>query len=211
MANNTNGAGNITEIVCSITPLTEKSWFDYAIEVLPSITTILIILVTYQSISRRIHQLKNEKIAEKDIEKLYEASHYFYNYLDSAGLFFSMINKKSIRIKDGRGTEIETFSKKLELGNNTLFESFSDLKKSLLIFKTLEANDLVKNIEKLHEFIIDNRKSQILLMEAYDENQDFTTIEEIANNYEQLRLTIEIMSENCIREIIQVKKSLTTK
>jgi hypothetical protein len=201
-------SGDIQELINTITPLFERTWIDYAIQILPSVTTIIIIVVTYQSIARRIRNLKNEKVVEKDIEKLYEASHYLYEYLDMTGLFFSMLNKQAIRVRENRDIEGEHFKGKVQFGSDGLFEAFSKLKKSILIFKTLEADRLVEHIEKIHRFVLKNRKEQLLLIEDYNKNNDFDTISKIVNNYNQLKLTIEIMSQNCIREIISVKKEL---
>lgn len=209
MKNTISYTGEITELASAIALITEKSWIDYAIQILPSITTIVVIIITYQSISRRIQQLKNEKIVEKDIDKLYEASEYLYDYLDMAGLFFSMMNKQSIRIKEGRDITGEHFKDKVTLGSDGLFDKFSDLKRSMLIFKTLEAHNVVKDIEKIHSLVLTNRKQQLTSIETFNKSGDFNEIEYLVTDYQALKLNLEIMSQNCIRDIIEYKKKIS--
>lgn len=98
-----------------ITEITEKSMFDYISVFAPTLITLIIAFFTYNSFSKRILKLKSEKIIEKDIEKLYEASQYISEYSDAAGLFFSMMDKKSIRLIEQRETEKNTLIQNLKM------------------------------------------------------------------------------------------------
>lgn len=92
--------------------------FDYVSIVLSSVVTLVAVGMSYLFFRKHAVQVTNEKIIEKDVEKLYEAVDCIFRYSDSVGLFLSLKTKRYNQIIDGVSATTD-FAEKIKKAQET--------------------------------------------------------------------------------------------
>lgn len=185
--------------------ITNKGVLDYILPLAPIALAALTVFLGYKSLHTKIKELKNEQITLKDIEKLYESANAFFTYIDAAGLFFSLVDKRAKRTIKGK-THTGEFESNYKHAENDFFPKISKIKEAIFILKTLENNELALELEILNKFIIENRRNQKLIL---DNENNIEELKEISNNYKNLRKEINSKVESCTLGFIEAKKAMS--
>ncbi|EGR0582382.1 hypothetical protein FG079_18025 [Vibrio cholerae] len=102
---------------------TEKSIFDYVTLVVSSAVTLLAVGMSYFFFKNHSNQVTNEKVIEKEVEKLYEAVDCLFEFCNSVDLYLSMKEKSLLRLKQDEAID-GSFKIKVDEATDGVFASF---------------------------------------------------------------------------------------
>ena len=188
-----------------ISSIVDKGFWDYAIPLVSIIVAGISIFLAHKTFNAKLSEVKGEQIMLKDIDKIYEAAHALFLYSDSAGLFFSMMNIKSKRIKTSTPDD-EAFPVQFKKADENYFNNISKIHEAIFIFKTLGNIGIANKLEELHKYVISNRKRQMEIIRNYN-GSNSSPLDEITVNYESLINDFSSKRDSCLSEISSFKKS----
>lgn len=189
--------------------LTNKTWIDYIPIILSSAAPLLAVGMSYYFFNKQSVHVMNEKIIEKEVEKLYEAADSFFDYSDSINLFFSMMEKR-LSIAKSQGSMPEIFVKQCEDATNAVFDQFKSVHKAAFLLRTLDEEATAEEIERFINETVDLRKS-VLDISRWQEGK--TLKEELGadifqQNLSQKREYFKGERNKCLEKIAECKKRI---
>jgi|WetSurMetagenome_2_1015567.scaffolds.fasta_scaffold05049_8 hypothetical protein len=180
---------------------TAKGIFDYFSMALP----IIAVLVTYLIFKKHAVQIINEKVIEKEVEKLYEAVDGFFEYSDAVGLSFSMYEKKIGIILGGKSID-STFDEKFKSATNAVYDNFRQVQKSSFLLRALGEIEVAMKIDSYWEQTVLLRKALLALMKTYEENNDLVALKDFTLDFSTKIEALNDLKNDCLADIALCKK-----
>lgn len=181
---------------------TAKGFFDYISIALPLVA----VLVTYFIFKKHAVQIINEKVIEKEVEKLYEAVECFFDYSDAVGLYFSMYEKKIGIILGGQNID-STFNDKLVIATDAVYDNFRQVKKSSFLLRALGEKGVAIKIDSYWEQTVHIRKALFFLMKKYEENKNIAPLKDFTLDFSAKISALNDIKNDCLDDIAQCKKN----
>ncbi|BBB31495.1 hypothetical protein [Neptunomonas japonica] len=178
----------------------EKGLFDIVTVAAPSVVALFAVWVSYLTVKRHSVHVTNEKVIEKDVEKLYEAADCFFEYSDAVGLFFSMQEKRFRRVI-ALDPDDEGFAHKVNEATGAVYSNFSKIHKTSFLLKALGQKEVADLVDAYRSQSIILRKSVYELSQAPSEE----AIKSFLVNIAAERSNLEAMKNECLEEIAACK------
>lgn len=191
---------SLEEIKDLITIATSHDAFDIWSLILTSAVPLAAIILSYISFSRHTHQITQEKLIEKDVEKLYEAVDYFFEYSDIANLYFSLQIKNINSILTGKHLE-HSFDAKLESSSEEFFGKIQKIRLSSFLFRALGKEEISEEIDAYREKTINLRKIIFDELIEFHHNKDTARLSIFNKTLETKRKSFETVRNNCLKNI----------
>lgn len=188
---------------------TTHSAFDYLSIVLSSVVTLLAVGMSYFFFKKHAVQVTNEKVIEKDVEKLYEAVDCIFRYSDSVGLYLSLKEKQYAWIVDGQAIRLTTdFLDKVEKAQETMYVQFSCIHKASFILRALGENETSHLIDSYREGSVALRKEFYSLDSELGQNGNIAPIVAFLEHFESRRKKLYEGLNKCLEEVVECKKRI---
>lgn len=136
---------------------TEKSLFDFVALVVSSLVTLLAVGMSYFFFKNHASQVTNEKVIEKEVEKLYEAVDCLFEFCNSTDLYFSMKEKSLLKMKNGEAID-GGFKNKVDDATDDVFAKFRYVHKAAFITRALGEFNTSSKIDIYRSEVIQLRK-----------------------------------------------------
>jgi hypothetical protein len=136
---------------------TRKDPFDYIALVVSSAVTLLAVGMSYFFFKNHSSQVTNEKVIEKEVEKLYEAVDCLFEFCNSVNLYFSMKEKSLLRLKCCETIE-GGFKDKVDEATDGVFASFKHAHKAAFILRALGEIETSSLVDIYRSDVIQLRK-----------------------------------------------------
>ncbi|MCP1265553.1 hypothetical protein ACSZN3_06115 [Aeromonas hydrophila] len=136
---------------------TKKEVFDYISLFISSAVTLLAVGMSYFFFKKHSSQVTNEKVIEKEVEKLYEAVDCLFEFCNAIDLYLSMKEKSLLRLKQGEAID-GSFKEKVEKATDDVFESFKHVHKAAFILRALGEHNTSSKIDVYRSDAIQLRK-----------------------------------------------------
>lgn len=181
---------------------TAKGFVDYVSMALPLVA----VVVTYFIFKKHAVKIINEKVIEKEVEKLYEAVDCFFDYSDAASLSFSMHEKKIGIVLGGKNID-STFDDKFKDATDAVYDNFRQVKKSSFLLRALGEEKVAIKIDSYWEQTVLLRKALLVLMKAYEENKDLAPLKDFTLDFRTKINALNDIKNDCLVDIAECKKN----
>lgn len=184
---------------------TDKGTFDYYSIGVSSLVTLIAVGMSYFFFSKHAVQVINEKVIEKEVEKLYEAVDSFFKFSDAAGLSFSL-HEKMFGMLVAKKTPPDDFMDKFDAALNGVFDNIREIRKASFLLRALGENDVAIEIDTYREEAIKLRKELHFLMEEYKNTQDIEPLNIFLQNLRPRMNALDNKQMVCLDNIAKCKK-----
>lgn len=200
---------NITyeQLLLLIEEATSKSVFDYMSLIISSTVTLLAVGMSYFFFKNHALQVTNEKIIEKEVEKLYEAVDCLFEFCNAIELYFSMKEKSLNRIN--KGEEIEgSFKVKVVAATDGVYSTLTHVHKASFILRALGELDTASKIDSYRSDAIQLRK-EIYAAELNIASSDGTKkLQKLLDEYASRVSELNKQKDLCLNAVAQCKKNI---
>ncbi|ELB2751222.1 hypothetical protein QNF12_004115 [Vibrio alginolyticus] len=160
-----------------------KSWVDFIPIWISSSAPLLAVILSFFYFNKQHVQSAKAKIAEKDVERLYEAADLFFEYADSLDLFFAMTEIKFGFLNQHKGVPESIDNKAIDAAE-AVYGKFRCIHKSEFLLRSLGEENMAKEVESYREETIEFRKKVIDISkwksgEDYPSNLDDRLLKEL--------------------------------
>jgi hypothetical protein len=202
---------SVNTIVQQIKVSSAKNWFDYVPILLSSSAPLIAVLFSYIFFSKQHTQSAKAKVAEKDIDRLYEAADLFFEYADSIGLFFSMTEIKS-NILNEKKIVPESVNDKTLKATDEVYENFKCIHKAEFLLLSLGETDVAMKVGKYRTETIKFRK-EIIELAKWDSSKDYpdNLSHDLSNKIKAQRVKFNSEKNDCLASIAACKLRLKIK
>jgi hypothetical protein len=183
---------------------TKKDFFDYISILIPLIA----VWMTYLIFQKHYLQIINEKVIEKDVEKLYEAVDCFFDFSDAVGLFFSMYEKKIGIILSAKNIDA-TFEEKLQCAKDDFYLNLRKVNKAIFLLRALGRRDEAVQVDSYRKGVVLIRKELLALMAKYEEDKDPLPLTKFIMNFSERVSKLNNDKDSCLDGIANCKNKLT--
>ncbi|QNF21624.1 hypothetical protein FT688_20710 [Aeromonas hydrophila] len=200
---------NITyvQLLRLIEEATAKSFFDYISLIISSTVTLLAVGMSYFFFKNHARQVTNEKIIEKEVEKLYEAVDCLFEFCNAIELYFSMKEKSLNRIKKGEKIE-GSFKEKVEAATDGVYSTLTNVHKASFILRALGELNTASKIDIYRSNVIQLRK-EIYDVELNISSSDGTKkLQELLDEYASRVSALHQQKDQCLNAVAQCKKNI---
>ncbi|HFQ5096796.1 TPA: hypothetical protein ACGUU3_000010 [Vibrio vulnificus] len=186
---------------------TEKSIFDYITLVVSSAVTLLAVGMSYFFFKNHSNQVTNEKVIEKEVEKLYEAVDCLFEFCNSVDLYLSMKEKSLLRLKQDEAID-GSFKIKVDEATDGVFASFKHAHKAAFILRALGELDTSSLIDVYRSDAIQLRK-EIYIAELNISKADGKQhLENLLSSYASRVSALNKQKDQCLDAVAQCKKRI---
>lgn len=189
---------------------TTHSAFDYLSIILSSVVTLLAVGMSYFFFKKHAVQVTNEKVIEKDVEKLYEAVDCIFRYSDSVGLYLSLKKKQYLQIVDGQSERLaKDFLDKVVKAQEAMYAQFSCIHKASFILRALGEKETSLLIDSYREGSVALRKQFYSLDAELGRNKDAAPIAAfLEQEFESKKEKLNEDLDKCLEEVVECKKRI---
>ncbi|HAS6741142.1 TPA: hypothetical protein GRI37_22855 [Vibrio parahaemolyticus] len=195
------------QLLLLVEKATEKSFFDYITLVVSSAVTLLAVGMSYFFFKNHSNQVTNEKVIEKEVEKLYEAVDCLFEFCNAVDLYLSMKEKSLSRLQKGEVID-GSFKTKVDEATDGVFARFKYAHKASFILRALGEREVSSKIDVYRSDAIQLRK-EIYLIELNISNTD--GIEQLENFLVTYASRVSVLSkqkDQCLDAVAQCKKRI---
>ncbi len=195
------------QLLLLIEKATEKSFFDYITLVVSSAVTLLAVGMSYFFFKNHSNQVTNEKVIEKEVEKLYEAVDCLFEFCNAVDLYLSMKEKSLSRLQKGETID-GSFKTKVDEATDGVFASFRHAHKASFILRALGEREVSSKIDIYRSDAIQLRK-EIYLIELNISNIDgIERLEAFLVTYASRVSILSKQKDQCLDAVAQCKKRI---
>lgn len=184
----------------AIAQLSDKGFYDYFTIIVPSLLTIAVIIQSIYFFKKSNEQHSRQFIAEKELERVYEATDCFFKFCDSSGLYFSLEKYKHRRLSEALSIDTD-FAQKISQANIDVTLSFTHIKRAIFILHSLGFSDLARDLAKYENSVINLRRNIIEFETKGTFESNSITHAEIA---ELLELVCDVYDETKVSLLVQI-------
>lgn len=185
---------------------TATSTVTYALLISPTLISILALLLNYVIFRRHSNQYTTERIIEKEVEKLYQAVDCFFEYADTANLFFSMQEKNLENRAEGKEKySSDGFKEKLKKATEDFHEKIHQIQKAIFLLQALGENQISTQIKTYREKTITLRKSIFEILQELETKCNPAKAEQFRNTLLTEKSQLEKLKDDCLNEIAHSK------
>lgn len=186
---------------------TSKDIYDWASLLIPNTITMFTVWISYFYFNKQAKQVMLERVVEKEVEKLYEATDSFFKYSDAVSLFFSMSFKEIERIIEDKEMEA-TFQDKLNKSSDTVYSLFTEIHKASFLIRALGQTNVSQLIDNYREDTIKYRKEIYKVMANYNNDKNKQLLKEFYSNHVNKKHDLESLKILCLDEIAKCKSKI---
>ena len=186
---------------------TDKTTLEMAILFLPSVFTLFTLLMSYFIYKKHAVQITNEKVIEKDVEKLYEAVDEFFEYSDSIRLYFSMKEKQYKQILDKVSYE-DGFKDKVVFASNDVYGKFSKAHRSSFLMRALGEISAAEMLDAYIAQTVNFRKDIFSFDLNNKKDRLVDDVPELLKRFSKEKQILNNSRNQCLQEIVCCKKRL---
>ncbi|GHX87152.1 hypothetical protein [Vibrio cholerae] len=186
---------------------TKKSFFDYIALVVSSAVTLLAVGMSYFFFKNHSNQITNEKVIEKEVEKLYEAVDCLFEFCNSVDLYLSMKEKSLQRLQKGEAIE-GNFKTKVDEATDGVFASFKHAHKASFILRALGELEVSSKIDIYRSDAIQLRKEIYLVELNVSNSEGLEQLNTLLSNYAVRVSTLSKQKDQCLDALAQCKKRM---
>ena len=195
------------QLLLLVAKATEKSYFDYITLVVSSAVTLLAVGMSYFFFKNHSNQVTNEKVIEKEVEKLYEAVDCLFEFCNAADLYFSMKEKSLSRLQKSEAID-GSFKVKVDEATDGVFESFKHAHKASFILRALGEREVSSKIDIYRSDATQLRK-EIYAVELNISNSDgVEQLENLLTTYASRVSALSKQKDQCLDAVAQCKKRI---
>ncbi|WP_117235760.1 hypothetical protein [Vibrio maerlii] len=148
-----------------------KSWLDFVPIWIASAAPLLAVFLSFYYFKKQHVQNAKNRIAEKDVARLYEAADSFFVYADALDLFFSMTTVKFEYLSENKGVP-ESIDSKAVNAAEAVYSKFEYIHKSEFLLRSLDKEKLAQEVVAYRKATIKLRK-QVVDIAKWKSGQDY--------------------------------------
>ncbi|USD52378.1 hypothetical protein J4N37_24905 [Vibrio sp. SCSIO 43153] len=193
----------------AIAQLSDKGFYDYFTVVVPSLLTIAVIIQSIYFFKKTNQQHSKQFVAEKELERVYEAIDCFFRFCDSSGLYFSLEKYKHRRLSE-KSIIDESFANKITKANLEVTSSFTYIKRAVFILHSLGFSDLAHHLTRYESSVINLRRNIIefeknATFEGYPITHDGLAdlLETVCDIYDEIRISLLVEIHGCQEKLLK--------
>lgn len=186
---------------------TSHDWFDILSLVITNLITIIAVGSSIFIFNRHAVQVSTERVIEKEVEKLYEASDCLFTFSDAANLYFSMSKYNIDRIIENKSMDND-FPDKLKQSSDDIYQKISSVKKSEFLLKSIGANGAADFIKTYNTDTIELRTQIYKTMNKFNTNNSIQDLETFLPFLKSEIERLNILRDECLVEIAKSKANL---
>lgn len=186
---------------------TEKSYFDYIALVVSSVVTLIAVGMSYFFFKNHSNQVTNEKVIEKEVDKLYEAVDCLFEFCNAVDLYFSMKEKSLSRLHKGEAID-SSFEKKVDEATDGVFVSFRHAHKASFILRALGEREVSSKIDIYRSNAIQLRKEIYLIELNISKTDGIKQLETFLVTYASRVSVLSKQKDECLDAVAQCKKRI---
>ncbi len=196
-----------TEIEKLIEIVTDKGVFDYVSLIVSSLVTLIAVGMSYFFFKNHSKQITNEKVIEKEVEKLYEAVDCLFEFCNAVDLYLSMKEKSLERLKSGKSID-GSFKDKVDAATDGVFSNFRNAHKASFILRALGELETSSKVDMYRSDAIQLRK-EIYIVELNIMKPDgITELNKMLKNYAIRTSQLNKQKDECLDAVAQCKKRI---
>lgn len=186
---------------------TGKGTFDYLSIVLSSVVTLIAVGMSYFFFQNHAKQVTNEKVIEKEVEKLYEAVDCLFEFSNAADLYLSMKEKSLNRRISGIPIDGD-FKDKVENATEEVFKNFRHVHKSSFILRALGESEASAKVDMYRSCMISFRKDIYKIEMNADKNGVTQELHDFMSSYGTRKSKLDKERDKCLDAVAECKKGI---
>ena len=186
---------------------TEKSVFDYVTLLVSSVVTLLAVGMSYFFFKNHSNQVTNEKVIEKEVEKLYEAVDCLFEFCNSVNLYLSMKEKSLLRLQNDEVID-GSFKIKVDDATDGVFTSFKHAHKTAFILRALGELDTSLKVDTYRSDATQLRREIYLAELNISKPGGREQLESLLANYTNRVIALNEQKEACLDAVAMCKKRI---
>ncbi|EKF9851381.1 hypothetical protein O1D29_000796 [Vibrio cholerae] len=195
------------QILKLVETATKKSDFDYVTLAVSSAVTLLAVGMSYFFFKNHSNQVTNEKVIEKDVEKLYEAVDCLFEFCNSVALYFSMKEKSLLKLKLGESID-GSFKIKVDEATDGVYASFKHARKASFILRALGELDTSSLVDVYRSDVIQLRKEIYRVELNVSKPDGIQDLENFLSSYADRVNALRKQEDQCLDAVAQCKKRI---
>lgn len=197
----------ITVIKALLEETFQAGFYEYFSLTVSSVVTLVAVGMSYFFFKNHARQVKNEKVIEKEVEKLYEAVDSLFIFTNASDRFFSMKRRYYLRLLEGNELADGLLTKTQQATDN-VYDNFPHAHKAAFILRALGETDVSELVEKYRRDMVEARTRIIEAEEAYDQSEDTAILNALIKDIEQIREKLENDKNDCVDAVANCKKRI---